>query len=62
MGTLFEGGGGLIEGAKLFTFFYPKVYVFILFNDELLRLLLIKDVNFHYSFQYMLQSSQFKIN
>ena len=49
MGLLFEGGGGNREGGVInftrrgenFNIFYPKVCLFMLFNDEISPLLLI---------------------
>ena len=50
----FYSRGGLIEGGlinffKFVYIFYPKVCLFMVFNDEILPLLLIKHVNFHFS-------------
>ena len=55
MGYLFWRGGDSIRGGfnrgggvnKKNCIRYLKVYLFILFNDELLRVLLIKHDNFH---------------
>ena len=44
MGVLFEGGNKFRPGGEIVDIFYPKVCLFMLFNDEIFPLLLIKSI------------------